>query len=136
MIELLVRAFYARVRDDALLAPIFAARIGDWEPHLERMCAFWSTVALILGRYHGQPTKMHLSLPVDAQHFDRRLDLFEQTAREVCSVSAADYLIERAQRIARSLELAIASHNGVMLAKGRRFSSEALTLNGTTGAST
>ncbi len=136
VIELLVRAFYARVRDDALLAPIFAARIGDWEPHLERMCAFWSTVALMSGRYHGQPTKMHLSLPVDAQHFDRWLDLFEQTAREVCSVSAADYLIERAQRIAESLELAIASHNGVMLAKGRRFSSEALTLNGTTGAST
>jgi hemoglobin len=129
MIERLVRAFYARVRDDALLAPIFAARIGDWEPHLERMCAFWSSVTLMSGRYRGQPTKMHQSLPVDVRHFDRWLDLFEQTAREVCSASAADHFIERARRIAESLELAIAGHNGVMLAKGRRLSREASNLS-------
>lgn len=128
VIEQLVRAFYARVRDDTLLAPIFAARIADWEPHLKRMCAFWSSVVLMSGRYHGQPTKTHLSLPIDARHFDRWLDLFERTAREVCSASAADHFIERARRIAESLELAIASHNGVMLAKGRRLSSEEPTL--------
>jgi hemoglobin len=128
MIERLARAFYARVRDDALLAPIFAARIVDWEAHLERMCAFWSSVALMSGRYHGQPTTMHLSLPVDARHFDRWLELFEQTAREVCSPSAADHFIERARRIAESLELAMANHSGVVPAKGQRLSSEASTL--------
>ena len=42
MIERLVRGFYAKVRTDALLAPIFEARIRDWEPHLAQMCAFWS----------------------------------------------------------------------------------------------
>jgi hemoglobin len=42
MIERLVRGFYAKVRTDALLAPIFEARIRDWEPHLKQMCAFWS----------------------------------------------------------------------------------------------
>ena len=36
MIERLVRGFYARVRTDAVLAPIFDARIRDWEPHLSR----------------------------------------------------------------------------------------------------
>ncbi len=125
MIERLVRAFYARVRDDALLAPIFAARIGDWAPHLERMAAFWSSVTLMSGRYHGQPTKMHQSLPVEARHFDRWLELFEQTAREVCPASAADHFIERARRIAESLELAVAGHNAVLLAKGRRLPREA-----------
>jgi hemoglobin len=40
MIETLVRAFYARVRQDPLLAPIFASRVSDWEPHLNNMFAF------------------------------------------------------------------------------------------------
>src|ERR1700727_2868965 len=79
MIERLVRGFYARVRDDDVLGPIFAAKISDWEPHLQKMCAFWSSVALMSGRYHGQPMAKHLPLPIDAQHFDRWLALFEAT---------------------------------------------------------
>src|SRR5947209_7104359 len=49
MIETLVRRFYAKVRADALLGPVFEARIADWEPHLKQMCAFWSSVALMTG---------------------------------------------------------------------------------------
>ncbi len=89
MIERLVRGFYAKVRTDAVLAPIFEARIPDWEPHLAQMCAFWSSVALMTGRYHGTPMAKHLPLPVDADHFDRWLELFEETAREVCPPEAA-----------------------------------------------
>lgn len=121
MIERLVRRFYAKVREDALLAPIFEARIGDWEPHLQRMCAFWSSVALMSGRYHGTPMVKHLPLPVDAAHFDRWLALFEQTAHEVCPPNAATHFIERARRIAESLELGIAGRHGVMLGNGERF---------------
>lgn len=121
MIERLVRAFYARVRTDAMLSPVFDARIGDWEPHLERMCAFWSSVALMTGRYHGQPMQKHQPLPVDARHFDRWLELFEETAHSICSPVAADHFIERAHRIAESLELGIAGHHRVLLHKGERF---------------
>src|ERR1700710_1913835 len=42
MIERLVRAFYDKVRADPVLGPIFAARIDNWEPHLQQMFAFWS----------------------------------------------------------------------------------------------
>jgi hemoglobin len=42
MIERLVRGFYARVLEDAVLGSVFASRIDDWQPHLARMCAFWS----------------------------------------------------------------------------------------------
>ena len=73
MIERLVQSFYARVRDDALIGPIFAARVNDWDLHLQRMCLFWSSVALASGRYHGQPMPKHLPLPIDARHFDRWL---------------------------------------------------------------
>ena len=121
MIERLVRAFYDRVRKDPLLAPVFAERIDDWEPHLQRMCAFWSSVALLTGRYHGRPTEKHEPLAVDARHFDRWLELFEETAREQCPPSAAIHFVERAQWIAQSLELAIASRSGRMLRKGQRL---------------
>jgi hemoglobin len=121
MIEQVVRGFYDRVRRDALLGPVFDARIQDWEPHLQRMCEFWSSVALMSGRYHGQPMPKHLPLPVDGQHFDRWLELFEATARELCPPKAAEHFIERARRIAESLELGIAGASGVMLLKGQRL---------------
>ena len=84
MIERLVRGFYAKVREDAVLGPIFEARIKNWEPHLMQMCAFWSSVALMTGRYHGTPMAKHLPLPIEGGHFDRWLALFEETAREIC----------------------------------------------------
>jgi hemoglobin len=121
MIERLVRGFYAKVRTDALLAPIFQARIRDWEPHLAQMCAFWSSVALMSGRYHGTPMVKHLPLPIDAAHFDRWLALFEETAKEICSPEAAAHFVDRARRIAESLELGIAGGQGVLLGNGERF---------------
>jgi hemoglobin len=121
MIERLVRGFYAKVRKDAVLAPVFEARIADWEPHLKRMCAFWSSVALMSGRYHGTPMAKHMPLPVDAGHFDRWLELFEATARELCPPAAATHFVELARRIAASLELGIAGGQGVLLGPGDRF---------------
>ncbi len=121
MIETLVHAFYARVRADPLLAPVFAARIEDWDQHLARMCAFWSSVALLSGSYHGQPMEKHLPLPVDARHFDRWLALFRDTAHATCPPAAAEHFIERAERIATSLELGIAGWHGTILAKGERL---------------
>jgi hemoglobin len=121
LIERLVHAFYARIRTDAVLAPIFEARIRDWEPHLERMCAFWSSVALMSGRYHGTPMAKHMPLPVDADHFDRWLALFEATALDICPPAAATHFVELARRIAASLELGIAGAQGVMLGNGERF---------------
>jgi hemoglobin len=121
MIETLVRAFYARVRQDPLLAPIFEQRISDWEPHLDNMFAFWSLLTLQTGRYHGEPMAKHMPLGVDAHHFDRWLALFEETARDICPPAAAERFIERARRVAESLELGVAGANGVLLEKGERY---------------
>ena len=72
----LVHRLYEKVRCDAELGPVFEARIADWEPHLDRMVAFWSSVALMTGRYHGAPMPAHATLPVTWTHFDRWLTLF------------------------------------------------------------
>ena len=121
MIERLVRGFYAKVRSDVVLAPVFESRIKDWEPHLAQMCAFWSSVALMTGRYHGTPMAKHMRLPVDAGHFDRWLALFEATARELCPPPAATHFVELARRIAASLEMGVANGQGVILGIGERF---------------
>lgn len=102
----LVHRFYDKVRADDMLGPVFAARISDWGPHLERMVAFWSSVALMTGRYHGRPVQAHAGLPLSEAHFDRWLGLFRETAREVCTPEGAQHVIERAERIARSLRIA------------------------------
>ncbi|MEI4264057.1 group III truncated hemoglobin [Roseovarius sp. D0-M9] len=107
LLRTLVHSFYARVRDDDILGPIFSARITDWEPHLERMVAFWSSVALMTGHYHGRPVPAHTPLPIEAEHFDRWLQLFRETAQEACTPEGALHVIERAERIARSLHIAV-----------------------------
>ena len=121
MIDALVEGFYARVRDDALIGPIFAGRITDWAPHLAQMKLFWSSVALSTGVYQGRPMAKHLPLPIDARHFDRWLELFVETACTLGSPIADDHFIERARRIAESLELGVANASGVLLAKDERF---------------
>ncbi len=58
-IDVLVHRFYDRVHFDPLLGPPFEARIADWQSHLARMCAFWSSVMLMTGHYHGRPIQVH-----------------------------------------------------------------------------
>ena len=114
MIERLVSRFYQRVQLDPLIGPVFAARIDDWPAHIRKLCAFWSSVALMSGRYHGQPMQVHMNLPIGDAHFDRWLDLFEQTASELCPPVAAAHFIERARRIGDSFEMGIAAQQGMI----------------------
>jgi len=111
MIGELVTRFYGRVREDELLGPVFAA-VQDWDAHLAKLKNFWSSVVLMTGRYQGQPMRAHLPLSLIGNHFDRWLDLFEQTAREVCPPAAAALFIDKARRIADSFEMASATVAG------------------------
>ena len=54
-IKLLVDHFYARVREDELIGPLFNSAVADWPEHLEKLTAFWSSVMLTSGRYKGNP---------------------------------------------------------------------------------
>ncbi|HSM61319.1 MAG TPA: group III truncated hemoglobin [Longimicrobiales bacterium] len=107
-IRALVYAFYDRVRSDALLGPVFEAHIGGaWDAHLEKMCAFWSTVLLATGRYRGNPIEAHARIPdLAPAHFDRWLALFEETARSVLTPPHAAGVVARGQRMRRVLERA------------------------------
>jgi hemoglobin len=113
MIRSLVHTFYARVRIDALLGPVFNRAVQDWDAHLDKLCAFWSSVTLMTGRYKGTPMKAHAELPeVTPAHFERWLALFQDTAIKTCPPDAAQFFVDRANRIAESLQLGIALHRG------------------------
>jgi hemoglobin len=112
MIALLVRTFYDRARQDELIGPVFAAAVEDWDDHIGKITDFWSSVMLRTGRYSGRPMRPHLILPLEGKHFDRWLDLFEETAKELLPPEIADAFIVRARRIADSFEMARASQRG------------------------
>ena len=108
-IRRLVDAFYDKVRLDAELAPIFLRAIpGDWEPHLTRMYAFWSSVMLTTGRYKGNPVVKHLVIPGIQPHlFERWLALFNATCGELFDDGVSEEFRAKAARIAESLKLAL-----------------------------
>lgn len=112
-IEMLVATFYARIRQDPDLGPIFAREIGeDWTPHLKTMCNFWSSVMLTSGRYKGRPIPAHIKIgEIRPQHFVRWLELFQATTHDLFTPPLAQAFIERAKRIAESFKLAFAFHS-------------------------
>ncbi|ETI64566.1 MAG: group III truncated hemoglobin [Sphingobium sp.] len=108
-LKALVDAFYARVRADAALGPIFNNAIADWPEHLDKLAAFWSSVILTSGRYKGQPVPAHMKHKdrITPALFDRWLALWAQTTDELMTPPAAAALQDRAARIAQSLQLAM-----------------------------
>jgi hemoglobin len=107
LIHDLVHGFYARVRADAQLGPIFDRVIGaGWDEHLAKMCSFWSSVMLLTGSYKGNPMIAHMRLKmVRPEHFERWLSLFRETAGELCDPQVAALFVGKAENIARSLQL-------------------------------
>jgi hemoglobin len=99
-----VTAFYARIRQDAELGPIFNDAIQDWPEHLEKLTDFWSSVMLTTGRYKGNPFGEHQKHPLTPQMFDRWLSLWGQTVGELFGPEAAGQLRDRAGRIGASLQ--------------------------------
>ena len=112
-IEALVGAFYARVRKDPELAPIFASKIktADWPRHEAHIVDFWSSVLRKTGRYSGNPMAKHAGVAgLTPELFTRWLDLFHDTAKRVLSERQSAMINKTAQRIAQSLQMGLAFH--------------------------
>jgi len=113
MIGQVVDTFYARVRQDEVLGPIFNARVDDWPEHLAKLKDFWSSVLLMTGRFKGQPMAVHAAIPnIDRAHFEHWLSMFGETVDEVCPPDAAALFREKSAMIAESLQLGIAVSRG------------------------
>jgi len=109
-----VESFYERIRGDALLGPIFAERIEDWDLHLDRMKRFWRSVLHNSGEFSGNPMAKHLAIPgLEQGHFAHWLELFYETLRDLERNGDATRLVGgRARMIADSLLTGIALRDG------------------------
>lgn len=129
LIRTVVHDFYRSIRADPLLRPVFEAAIPGpaWPAHLDRMTAFWSSVALGTGGYDGRPVPKHVGLPgLGDVHFARWLALFKATTERSASPETAAILQEYAARIAHSLRLALAFHRGEDTTRIRRLEAEGI----------
>src|SRR5580704_15404711 len=109
-IALLIDRFYAAVRQDPALGPIFESTIpsSKWPEHLATMRRFWSSVMLASGRYSGNPVAIHRAVQrLERPMFARWLALFEHTAGELFVPEIEARFTVKAQRIAASLQLAL-----------------------------
>ena len=78
---LLLRRFYADVRQQGLIGPIFNQTIHDWPAHLEKIADFWSNVTGGPIRYAGPMPFKHVPLGLAPEHFDAWLDLWRRHCR-------------------------------------------------------
>lgn len=112
-ISLLVRTFYAKVRVDADLSPIFNAVITDWEPHLELLTDFWE-MSLFGGRkYKGNPFLAHQRADnlsnhtITPNHFGAWLNLWFATIDDLFEGDNAQTIKRRARKMQTPIMIAI-----------------------------
>jgi hemoglobin len=109
-IIVLVDSFYAKVRQDELIGPIFndVARV-DWAEHLPKLYNFWSDLLLGTDEYHGRPFPPHMRLGLQIEHFERWLKLFLQTVDEhfvgIKALEAKQRALRIGQNFATNLQL-------------------------------
>ena len=116
-IEKLLPHFYASVRRNDRLGPIFHRHIGeddaDWAPHLAKIGDFWANVMLKERAYQGNPMQVHLCIPeIRPEDFDIWLGLFDQAAKDVLAPEKAAVFSILAHRIGRSLAMGIEQARG------------------------
>lgn len=108
-IQRLVDRFYAKVRRDDLIGPLFNSAVADWPEHLVKLGAFWSSVMNCSGRYKGSPMAAHLRhvASIEPRMFKRWIALWRETAREELTSDQADAVVAKAERISESLQLGL-----------------------------
>lgn len=108
----LVHTFYARVRQDPLLAPLFESHVDDWDAHLETLVDFWLWLVLKKEGFDGSPMPKHARLPgLGWAHFERWLELFHRTTGELQVPALKNTVDAMARRMASTLWQNYQKHN-------------------------
>ncbi|MEN7550312.1 group III truncated hemoglobin [Rapidithrix thailandica] len=101
-IEQLIHCFYTKAIQDPLIGHFFIKVVQlDWEAHIPVICDFWETVLLDKIVYKGNPIVKHIDLDRKATlqqvHFERWVELFEETVNELFEGEKAEEAKKRAQ---------------------------------------
>lgn len=106
-IQRMVRLFYQRGLDDAVLGPIFRGAIHDWEPHIALVCDFWSGVIHGTGRYRGNAYAPHARLDFAPEAFEHWLATFESAARDALAPQDAETALRVARHMVQSFRIGL-----------------------------
>ncbi|WP_138466247.1 group III truncated hemoglobin [Poseidonocella sp. HB161398] len=112
-IERLVAAFYARVRADEVLGPVFRRKIGTseeaWRHHEAKIAGFWrNALGIQVGAYSGNPQMAHIgNSDVLPEHFPIWLGHFRATADAVLTPAQAEAIHAMASRIGRGMAMGV-----------------------------
>jgi hemoglobin len=99
----IVDSFYAKVRKDELIGPIFTEEAKvDWDEHLPKLYNFWEDLLFGTENYNGRPFPPHMKFNLKIEHFERWLKLFVETIDENFSGMKAEEMKARALRIAQN----------------------------------
>lgn len=103
-IRSVVTQFYARVRLNPDLGPVFAAHVTDWQPHEDKIVLFWRNALLLDRGYDGNPMQAHAAAGnVETRHFGIWLSLFDAVLAKELPPHLAQAWSALAHRIGRGL---------------------------------
>lgn len=112
-IDMLVRAFYSKVREDDLLGPIFNPMIDDWEAHFELLTNFWESNLYFRKTYQGDPLQKHIDADIyhkgtiNELHFGTWINLWYQTIDAMFMGEIAQIAKNRARNMGTFIHLKI-----------------------------
>ena len=115
-IEILVKAFYEKVKTDALIGHIFNDVFQiNWKTHLPVMFDFWENTLFYTGPYTGNPMKSHQHLhgifPLTSEHFKQWNILFISTVDELFEGEKALLAKQRARSISTVMQMKILQYH-------------------------
>jgi len=99
----LLNHFYADVRQNHLLAPIFEAQIDNWLEHIENIADFWTRITGGPAVYAGSMPARHIPLGLREQHFQAWLGLWDFNCRLWLAPDCAEELSALARQIGERL---------------------------------
>ncbi len=108
-IVLLVDKFYAKVLKDELIGVFFIEIVKlDTKVHIPIMYNFWESTLLGSRNYQGNPMIKHIQLnrmkAIKPEHFERWINLWEETVIENFSGEKASLAIQRAKQIGELMQ--------------------------------
>ncbi len=112
-VQILVSTFYAKIRKDEVLGPIFNGIITDWDEHLELLTDFWETQLFLKRKYYGNPVTAHQEVDdkmghgITPEHFGLWINLWFETIDELFIGETSWIAKNRAQKMSTMLYMQI-----------------------------
>lgn len=113
-LNLIIEKFYDQLLVDEVVGFLFTEVVKlNLKEHLPRLVDFWEDQLFGTRKYSGNPMRVHMQLhqksALEKAHFNRWLELFNQTIDSRFSGPKAHLAKERALNIATVMQIKVAS---------------------------